>query len=105
VARFVSNPTESKKTCIFKHIWSQVHVLVYDDALVETWSGHKAKFVRQFANLKGVRDTGVHNYAEAVGARMFLDPKTESYVADEAEWARLGFMESEKDELEGDDIQ
>ena len=66
-----------------------------------TWSGHKAKFVRQFANLKGVRDTGVHNYAEAVRTGMFPDPETESYTADEAEWAR--FMENEKDE--GDDIQ
>ena len=65
------------------------------------WSGHKAKFVRQFASLKGVRDAGVHNYAEAVRARIFPDPETESYVADGAEWAR--FMGNEKDE--GDDIQ
>ena len=73
-------------------------VLVYDDEL-GTWSGHKAKFVGQFANLKGVRDSGVHNYAEAVRARMFPDPETESYMADETEWAR--FMDSKKGE--GDD--
>ena len=66
-----------------------------------TWSGHKAKFVRQFANLKGVRDTGVHDYAEAVRARTFPDPETESYTVDKAEWER--FMGNEKDE--GDDIQ
>ena len=65
------------------------------------WSGHKAKFVRQFANLKGVRDAGVHNYAEAVRAKMFPDLETESYAADKAEWAR--FMGNMKDE--GDDIQ
>ena len=74
---------------------------MYDDVM-GTWSGHKAKFVRQFANLRGVRDTGVHNYAEAVRARMFPNPETESYTADETEWAR--FMGSEKDH-EGDDIQ
>ena len=66
-----------------------------------TWSGHKAKFVRQFANMKGVRDAGVQNYAEAVRARMFPDLETESYTADKAEWGR--FMGNEKDE--GDDIQ
>jgi hypothetical protein len=43
----------------------------------------------------------VHNYAEAVRARTFPDPETESYIADESEWAR--FMGNEKDE--GDDIQ
>ena len=69
--------------------------------MLGTWSGHKARFVRQFANLKGVRDSGVHNYAEAVRARTFPDPETESYMADETEWAR--FMDSEKGE--GDDIQ
>ena len=67
--------------------------------MIGTWSGHKAKFVRQFANLKGVRDTGVNNYAEAVRAGMFPDPETESYVADEAEWARF------LNEDDGDGIQ
>ena len=69
--------------------------------MIGTWSGHKAKFVRQFVNLKGVRDTGVHNYAEAVRARMFPDPETESYIADEAQWAR--FINEKEDG--GDDIQ
>ena len=73
---------------------------MYDDVM-GTWSGHKAKFVRQFANMKGVRDKGVHDYAEAVRARQFPNSETESYMADKVEWAR--FMENEKDE--GDDVE
>ena len=69
--------------------------------IIDSEAANKAKFVRQFANLKGVRDTGVHDYAEAVRARTFPDPETESYTADKAEWER--FMGNEKDE--GDDIQ
>ena len=61
---------------------------MYDDVM-GTWSGHKAKFVRRFANLKEVRDTAVHNFAEAVRAGTFPDPETESYTADEAQWARF----------------
>ena len=57
--------------------------------MIGTWSGHKAKFVRQFVILKEVRDTGVHNYAEAVRARILHDPETKIYMADEAEWARF----------------
>ena len=74
-------------------------VLVYDDVM-GTWAGHKAKFVRRFANLKELRDTGVHSYAEAVKARTFPDPETESYAADQAQWER--FMENERDD---DDVQ
>jgi 3-methyl-2-oxobutanoate hydroxymethyltransferase len=73
---------------------------VYDDVM-GTWSGHKAKFVRRFANLKEVRDTGVQNYAEAVKAGTFPDPETESYTTDQEQWER--FMENEKDD--GDDVQ
>lgn len=58
-----------------------------------TWSGHKAKFVRRFANMKEVRDTGVHEFAAAVRAGTFPDPETESYTADQIQWAR--FMENE----------
>ena len=65
-------------------------MLVYDD-LLGTWSGHKAKFVRRFANLKEVRDTGVQRYAEAVRARTFPDAEKESYTMDVVEWGR--FME------------
>lgn len=70
---------------------------MYDDVM-GTWSGHKAKFVRRFANMKEVRDNGVHHYAEAVRAGTFPDPETESYTADQTQWAR--FMENES--VEGD---
>lgn len=80
--------------------WTSGQVLVYDDVM-GTWSGHKAKFVRRFANLKELRDTGVHSYAEAVKAGTFPDPETESYAADQAQWER--FMENDRDD--GDDVQ
>ncbi|KAJ3504029.1 hypothetical protein NLJ89_g8159 [Agrocybe chaxingu] len=67
-------------------------VLVYDDVM-GTWSGHKAKFVRRFANMKEVRDNGVQRYCEAVKDGSFPDPETESYTMDKIEWAK--FMESE----------
>ncbi|KAF8911651.1 ketopantoate hydroxymethyltransferase [Gymnopilus junonius] len=66
-------------------------VLVYDDML-GTWSGHKAKFVRRFGNLKEVRDQAVLSYGEAVKNGTFPDPQAESYSMDKDEWAR--FMES-----------
>ena len=47
--------------------------MVYDDAMGKIWSAHKAKFVRQFANLKG-------EIREAVRARMFPDLERESYM-------------------------
>ncbi|KAF8799730.1 ketopantoate hydroxymethyltransferase [Phlegmacium glaucopus] len=77
--------------------WTSGQVLVYDDVM-GTWSGHKAKFVRRFANMKEARDMGVHNYAEAVRTGTFPDPETESYTADQTQWAR--FMENER--VEGD---
>ncbi|CAA7260402.1 unnamed protein product [Cyclocybe aegerita] len=67
-------------------------VLVYDDVM-GTWSGHKAKFVRRFANMKDVRDNGVQRYCEAVKDGSFPNPETESYTMDKIEWAK--FMESE----------
>ena len=54
-----------------------------------TWSGHKAKFVRRFANLKEVRDHGVHSYREAVKEIKFPDSEAESYSMDKTEWARF----------------
>lgn len=54
-----------------------------------TWSGHKAKFVRRFANIKAVRDHGVQGYAEAVRAGTFPDPETESYAMDETLLAKF----------------
>ncbi|KDR75487.1 hypothetical protein GALMADRAFT_247927 [Galerina marginata CBS 339.88] len=71
-------------------------VLVYDDVM-GTWSGHKAKFVRRFGNLKEVRDNAVQSYGEAVRTGAFPDPETESYAMDKNEWER--FLETEA--LEG----
>ncbi|KAF8161483.1 ketopantoate hydroxymethyltransferase [Crassisporium funariophilum] len=78
--------------------WTSGQVLVYDDVM-GTWSGHKAKFVRRFANIKEVRDSGVQQYGEAVRARTFPDPEAESYAMDKDEWAR--FMEIESAEGRG----
>ncbi|PPR06860.1 hypothetical protein CVT26_003983 [Gymnopilus dilepis] len=68
-------------------------VLVYDD-LLGTWSGHKAKFVRRFGNLKGVRDQAIHAFGEAVRDGTFPDPQKESYSMDEDEWTK--FIESNR---------
>lgn len=65
---------------------------MYDDVM-GTWSGHKAKFVRRFANLKEVRDHAVQSYGEAVREGRFPDSEAESYSMDKLEWAR--FMEAE----------
>ncbi|KAF9556253.1 ketopantoate hydroxymethyltransferase [Agrocybe pediades] len=63
-------------------------VLVYDDVM-GTWSGHKAKFVRRFANLKEVRDNAIHAYGEAVRDGSFPDAAAESYTMDKAAWDRF----------------
>jgi 3-methyl-2-oxobutanoate hydroxymethyltransferase len=63
-------------------------VLVWDDAM-GTWLGHKAKFVRRFADLRTARELGVQGYVNAVRDGSFPDPKTESYGVDQAEWARF----------------
>ncbi|KAL0955707.1 hypothetical protein HGRIS_001927 [Hohenbuehelia grisea] len=68
-------------------------VLVWDD-MMNTWNGHKAKFVRRFANVKAERDVGVASYCEAVRARAFPDPQAESYSADKSEWEL--FLASQK---------
>ncbi|KAF8891884.1 Pyruvate/Phosphoenolpyruvate kinase-like domain-containing protein [Infundibulicybe gibba] len=47
-----------------------VQVLVWDD-VIGTWSGHKAKFVRHFGDLRSARADAVHGYAEAVRAEHF----------------------------------
>lgn len=72
--------------------WTSGQVLVFDDVM-GTWSGHKAKFVRRFANMKDVRDTGVQRYAEAVRDGTFPDAESESYAMDETEWDK--FLQSE----------
>ncbi|KAF4598794.1 hypothetical protein EYR38_007202 [Pleurotus pulmonarius] len=68
-------------------------VLVWDD-MMGTWNGHKAKFVRRFANVKLERDSGVEAYCEAVKSRSFPDENTESYSLDKNEWAQ--FLEDQK---------
>lgn len=69
---------------------------MYDD-LLGTWSGHKAKFVRRFANIKEVRDTGIQKYNEAVRDGTFPHPQIESYTMDAAEWER--FLQSQGDQI------
>ncbi|KAJ7188811.1 ketopantoate hydroxymethyltransferase [Mycena filopes] len=68
--------------------WTSGQVLVWDDAM-GTWLGHKAKFVRRFANLQTAREMGVQSYASAVKDGSFPDPQRESYTIDEAEWTRF----------------
>ncbi|KAF8651077.1 hypothetical protein AX16_004939 [Volvariella volvacea WC 439] len=67
-------------------------VLVWDD-LMGTWSGHKAKFVRRFADLKSERDSGLQNYTAAVRDGSFPSD-AESYTMDKGLWE--SFMEQEK---------
>jgi len=66
-------------------------VLVTPDAM-GTWEGHKAKFVRRFADLKTASDEGVEGYIEAVRARTFPS-ENESYSIPDEEWRR--FLELE----------
>lgn len=51
-----------------------------------TWSGHKAKFVRRFGDLKAERDAAVQSYAEAVKLGRFPDENSESYSIDKVIW-------------------
>lgn len=54
-----------------------------------TWDGHKAKFVRRFANLQAARDQGVQSYAAAVKDGSFPDSVRESYTINQEEWTRF----------------
>ncbi|KAI5890081.1 ketopantoate hydroxymethyltransferase [Schizophyllum commune H4-8] len=62
--------------------------LVWDD-IMGTWSGHKARFARRFADCQSERDAGVQKYTEAVKARSF--PSIEESYPDvpEEEWAKF----------------
>ncbi|KAG6837796.1 hypothetical protein H0H93_016164 [Arthromyces matolae] len=62
-------------------------VLVWDDAM-GTWGGHKAKFVRRFADLQTPRDCGVAEYTMAVREGQFPG-EAESYSIDTEEWENL----------------
>ncbi|TDL18008.1 ketopantoate hydroxymethyltransferase, partial [Rickenella mellea] len=52
-------------------------VLVWNDVMA-TWNGHKAKFVRRFADVQGETKKGVIGYIDAVKDRSFPDA-SESY--------------------------
>ncbi|KAG5636945.1 hypothetical protein H0H81_006341 [Sphagnurus paluster] len=66
-------------------------VLVWDDAM-GTWPGHKAKFVRRFADLQTPRDSGISRYAEAVCDGSFPSD-SESYTMDAEEWDKFLSMQ------------
>jgi 3-methyl-2-oxobutanoate hydroxymethyltransferase len=63
-------------------------VLVWSDAL-GMWKGHKAKFVRRFAEVHTEAERGVQEYVDAVRARTFPDSETEGYKIDSNEWRRF----------------
>ncbi|KAF8706750.1 3-methyl-2-oxobutanoate hydroxymethyltransferase, partial [Rhizoctonia solani] len=63
-------------------------VLVQDDAL-GVWSGHKAKFVRRFAEIGPAATEGVCAYAKAVRDGSFPTVGTESYDMDPKEWEKI----------------
>ena len=63
-------------------------VLVWDDVM-GTWSGHKAKFVRRFADVQSEAKRGVTGYATAVRERTFPNIEAESYPMEELEWQRV----------------
>lgn len=67
-------------------------VLVWSDVM-GTWHGHKAKFVRRFADCHAEAQRGVTAYVEATRAGTFPDASVEGYEMDPAEWER--FMELE----------
>ncbi|KAI9568802.1 ketopantoate hydroxymethyltransferase-domain-containing protein [Boletus coccyginus] len=60
-------------------------VLVWDDML-GTWHGHKAKFVRHFADVRKEVERGVAAYVHAVKDGSFPNPEREGYAIDPAEW-------------------
>ena len=63
-------------------------VLVWDDVM-GTWSGHKAKFVRRFADVQSEAKRGVTGYAAAVRERTFPDIEAESYPMEDIEWQQV----------------
>ncbi|KAG8929002.1 hypothetical protein FRC02_006130 [Tulasnella sp. 418] len=73
-------------------------VLVHDDA-VGIWSGHKAKFVRRFAEVGQVATEGVRSYAQAVRNGEFPSAATEGYEMDEGEFDRLRGLLGHSDSL------
>jgi 3-methyl-2-oxobutanoate hydroxymethyltransferase len=70
-------------------------VLVWDDVM-GTWPGHKAKFVRRFADIQKEAKGGVLGYASAVREGTFPDIQTESYGMDDGELKNLLQAEDER---------
>ncbi|KAH8103611.1 ketopantoate hydroxymethyltransferase-domain-containing protein [Cristinia sonorae] len=62
-------------------------VLVWDD-LMSVWGGHKAKFVRQFGDVKSAVESGLKGYTKAVRERSFPDD-AESYSMPDEEWEKF----------------
>jgi 3-methyl-2-oxobutanoate hydroxymethyltransferase len=67
-------------------------VLVWDDVM-GTWTGHKAKFVRRFADVRSEAEIGVLGYVNAVREGSFPDLEAESYSMDESEWENLKLLQ------------
>jgi len=62
-------------------------VLVWDDVM-STWGGHKAKFVRQFGDVKGEVESGLKGFTKAIRERSFPN-ESESYAMSEEEWEKF----------------
>lgn len=69
-------------------------VLVWDDVM-GTWGGHKAKFVRRFADIRAEAERGVTGYIAAVRNGQFPDRANESYDMDREEWEE--FLQLDRD--------
>jgi 3-methyl-2-oxobutanoate hydroxymethyltransferase len=78
-------------------------VLVWDDVM-STWSGHKAKFVRWFADVRSEAEKGVMGFIDAVREGTFPDWKKESYEMDKVEWDLLLKLEDDEG-WGGDDLK
>jgi len=63
-------------------------VLVCADALGE-WKGHQAKFVRRFAEVGDLAETGSKAYVDAVKDGSFPDAEKEGYDMLQGEWEKL----------------
>jgi 3-methyl-2-oxobutanoate hydroxymethyltransferase len=63
-------------------------VLVWSDAL-GMWKGHKAKFVRRFAEVHTEAEKGIQEYVDAVRERTFPNPETEGYKLEPDEWRKF----------------
>lgn len=72
-------------------------VLVWDD-MIGSWNGHKAKFVRRFADVKAEHRRAVTDYVSAVRQRAFPD-FSESYKICDEQW--IEFLRSESVEDTG----